>query len=172
MGGLDRRDGTAFPTPWRLKKFLVGSSHEYNYDVTNTSRLAAGKPLNLPDLSPFTLLILDDNDDSLDMLTAFLSACGAQILQARTASGALAYIDGAPKLGAIVTDLAMPEIDGVEFLKKVRAHPQRRTLPVIVLTGFYEDYAGADGFEAFLRKPVDFDLLCSAITTLVERRAS
>ena len=110
--------------------------------------------------------------DSLDMLTAFLRACGAQILQARTASGALAYIDGAPKLDAIVTDLAMPHMDGVELLKKVRAHPDWHGLPVIALTGFYEDYAGAEGFEAFLRKPVDFGLLCSAITALVERRVS
>jgi len=94
------------------------------------------------------------------------------LLEARTASGALAYIDRAPKLDAVVTDLAMPQMDGIELLKKVRAHPQRHTLPVIALTGFYEDYAGAEGFEAFLRKPVDLDLLCSAITALVERRTT
>jgi CheY-like chemotaxis protein len=128
------------------------------------------KPLNLPDLSALTLLVVDDNDDAVDMLASFLHACGAYVLQTRTASDALAYVDTAPKLDGIVTDLAMPVMTGIDLLKKVRAHPQRSQLPVIALTGHYEDYANAEGFEAFLKKPVDFDQLCTAILTLVRRQ--
>jgi len=43
-------------------------------------------------------------------------------------------------------------------------------LPVIALTGQYEDYAKANGFDAFLKKPVDFDQLCDAIAALVGHR--
>jgi len=57
-------------------------------------------------------------------------------------------------------------------LKRVRAHPQSSQLPVIALTGYYEDYFNADGFGAFLKKPVDLDQLCTAIVTLVDRRSS
>jgi CheY-like chemotaxis protein len=128
------------------------------------------KPLKLPDLSRLTLLVVDDNHDSVEVLAAFLRACGAHVLQARTGYGALAYVDTAPKLDAIVTDLAMPEMDGLGLLNRVRAHPQRSQLPVIALTGHYEDYANADGFAAFLKKPVDFDQLCGAIMALVDRR--
>jgi len=130
------------------------------------------KPLNLPDLSRLTLLVVDDNADSVEMLAAFLKACGARVLVARSAAGALAHVDAAPRLDAMVTDLAMPQMDGVELVRKVRACPDRTGLPVIALTGHYDDYAGANGFGAFLRKPVDLEQLCSAITDLVRRRAS
>jgi len=132
----------------------------------------AAKPLNLPDLSGFTLLVVDDNADTVDALAAFLQACGAYVLQAHTGAGALAYVDSNPELDAIVTDLAMSEMSGVDLLKKVRAHPRRSDLPVVALTGRYEDYADVEGFEAFLKKPVDFDQLCDAIVTLVARRRS
>ena len=128
------------------------------------------KPLNLPDLSRLTLLVVDDNEDTVDTLASFLHACGAHVLKARTASGALAYVDTTPKLDAIVTDLAMPEMTGIDLVRTVRAHPRRSELPVIALTGYYEDYANAEGFEAFLKKPVDFDQLCTAILTFVGRQ--
>jgi two-component system, chemotaxis family, CheB/CheR fusion protein len=128
------------------------------------------KPLNLPDLSGLTLLVVDDHDDSVDALASFLHACGAHVLPARTGSAALAYVDTTPQIDAIVTDLAMPGMSGIDLLKKVRAHPQRSQLPVIALTGYYEDYANAEGFEAFLKKPVDLDQLCTAVLTLVGRQ--
>lgn len=128
------------------------------------------KPLKLPDLSRLTLLVVDDNDDSLEMLAAFLRACGAHVLQARTGSGALAYVDTAPKLDAIVTDLAMPEMDGLGLLNRVRAHPQRSQLPLIALTAPLRGLRQRGWFRAFLKKPVDFDQLCDAIVALVERR--
>jgi len=79
------------------------------------------KPLNLPDLSRLTLLVVDDNADSVEMLAAFLKACRARVLVARSAAGALAHVDAAPRLDAMVTDLAMPQMDGVELVRKVRA---------------------------------------------------
>jgi len=91
------------------------------------------KPLNLPDLSRLTLLVVDDNADSVEMLAAFLKACGARVLVARSAAGALAHVDAAPRLDAMVTDLAMPQMDGVELVRKVRARPDRTGLPVIAL---------------------------------------
>jgi len=135
-------------------------------------RARGTKPLNLPDLSGFTLLVVDDNEDTVDALAAFLQACGASVLQAHSGAGALAHVDSSPKLDAIVTDLAMPEMSGVDLLRKVRAHPRRSDLPVVALTGHYKDYADVDGFEAFLKKPADFDQLCDAIVTLVARRRS
>jgi CheY-like chemotaxis protein len=142
------------------------------YVLTMPSRAATTKPRNLPDLSRLTLLVVDDNNDSVDMLAAFLRACGANVLEARTPFRALGYFQTTPRLDAIITDLAMPEMTGVDLLERVRAHPRRSRLPVIALTGYYEDYAQAAGFDAFLRKPVNFDELCSAINRLVRRRKS
>jgi hypothetical protein len=47
-------------------------------------------PLDLPSLRGLTILIVDDNDDALELLTTFLNACHADVLSARTATGALA----------------------------------------------------------------------------------
>lgn len=50
-------------------------------------------PPDLPDLSGLTLLIVDDNDDSLEVLSTFLRSCGAHVLEARNGPAALAYVD-------------------------------------------------------------------------------
>jgi CheY-like chemotaxis protein len=127
------------------------------------------RPLDLPDLSGRTLLIVDDNEDALEMLGTFLRACDAHVLQARTAPGALAYIDTQPKLDALITDLSMPDMDGVELVRRLRAHPVRATTPAIALTGFYEFYLDTKEFDAFLRKPVNLDELCKSITAAIEK---
>jgi len=119
------------------------------------------RPINLPDLSGLTLLVVENDDDSLDLLRDALNACGAHILEARTGIGALAYVNTAPRVDVLLTDLSMPTMDGIELLSKVRAHPTRKSLPAIALTGHYEKYAGSNttGFDALLKKPVDFDEL-------------
>ena len=125
--------------------------------------------LSLPDLSGRTLLIVDDNDDALEMLGTFLRACGAYVLQARTVPGALAYIDTQPQIDVIITDLSMPEMDGVELVRRLRRHPSHASIPAIALTGFYEFYMDTTGFDAFLSKPVNLDELCKRITQAIER---
>lgn len=128
------------------------------------------RPLDLPDLSGLTLLVVDDNDDSLDMLSTFLRACGAHVLSAHGALGALSYVDTQSRIDVVVTDLSMPNIDGVEFVQRLRSHPRGRSLPAIALSGFYEQYMDAlgTGFNAFLRKPVNFDELCKTIRSVAE----
>jgi CheY-like chemotaxis protein len=128
------------------------------------------RPLDVPDLSGLTLLVVDDNDDSLDMLGTFLRACGAGALLARNVPAALAYVETRDKIDVVVTDLSMPQIDGVQFVERLRARPRGRPLPVIALTGFYEFYMDTHGplFDAFLRKPVNFDELCRTIRRLTE----
>jgi CheY-like chemotaxis protein len=74
-------------------------------------------------------------------------------------------VDTQQRIDAVVTDLSMPHMDGVEFVERLRRHKAGRSIPAIALTGFYEEYmdtAGA-GFSAFLRKPVNFDQLCKTI---------
>jgi len=128
------------------------------------------RPLDLPDLSGRTILIVDDNDDALDMLGTFLRACGAYVLLARSAIGALAYVDTQSRIDAVITDLAMPDMDGVELVQRLRHHPLHSSIPAIALTGFYEFYMDTRnaGFTAFLQKPVNLDGLCKTITDAIE----
>ena len=88
---------------------------------------------DLPDLSGLTLLVVDENDDSLDMLTTLLQACGAGVLQARNAAAALAYVDTQQHIDVIVSDMSMPRVDGVELVRRVRE--RRPSLPAPLPSG-------------------------------------
>jgi CheY-like chemotaxis protein len=58
-----------------------------------------------------------------------LKAFSADVLEARDGRDALAYVDTTPGLVAIITDLSMPGMDGVELARKVREQPSRRGRP-------------------------------------------
>jgi CheY-like chemotaxis protein len=134
--------------------------------------MTAPSPLKLPDLHGLTVLVVDDNEDAVEVMAMFLEACGAHVLTARTAMGGLTYVDVAPKLDLLITDLSMPMMDGVEFVRTIRRHSVswRRSVPVIALTGFPEEYVAKESvFNAFLRKPVDLDRLTGTIQSLVRR---
>jgi CheY-like chemotaxis protein len=130
------------------------------------------RSLDIPDFRGLTLLVVDDNDDSLEMLATFLEGCGASVLPARNGMAAAAYIETAPKIDALITDLAMPAMDGAELVRRLRGHPIRHALPAIAVSGFFHDYMDVRGFDAFLRKPVDLDELCRQIRTAVDARAA
>jgi hypothetical protein len=84
---------------------------------------------------------------------------------ARDGEEALAYLNGwepsAPLPVVILLDLRLPRIDGIEVLRQIKAHPQFRTIPVVVLTSSAEDRdiqaAYELGANSYIVKPVDFD---------------
>jgi two-component system, chemotaxis family, CheB/CheR fusion protein len=124
----------------------------------------------LPDLSGLIVLVVDDTEDHLDMISTYLRACGADVLEARNGLAALAYAQTTPKIDAIVTDLFMPSMDGVELLQRLRRLPGRQSTPVIAVTAFYENMdTHVARFNAFLRKPINFDQLCSTIRDVTRR---
>lgn len=136
------------------------------------------RALTLPDLARLTILVVDDNDDSLAMLATFLKACGADVLQASNALEALNYIHTESGADVVITDVSMPHIDGVELVRRLRRHPAHASIPVIALSGFpalvqtafYEYYKDQNGFDAFLRKPADLDELCKTIRMVINNR--
>jgi len=128
------------------------------------------RPLSLPDLTGRIILIVDDNEDALDMVATFFRVCGAHVLPASTGFAALAYLDTEARIDALVTDLSMPGMDGIELVRRLRAHPLRSDIPAIALTGFHEHYLDTSGFVAFLRKPADLDKLCEAIIEGIEQK--
>jgi CheY-like chemotaxis protein len=84
--------------------------------------------LDLPDLSRDSRF-LPWTTTPLEVLGTILKAFSADVLEARDGRDALAYVDTTPGLDAIITDLSMPGIDGVELARKVREQPSRRGRP-------------------------------------------
>ncbi|DAC71714.1 MAG TPA: response regulator [Thermoplasmata archaeon] len=66
----------------------------------------------------------------------------------------------------IILDLYMPRLDGLEFLKKIREHPEAKNIPIVVLTGSEKRTDWIDshslGIDCYIRKSVDFNQFVKA----------
>jgi CheY-like chemotaxis protein len=120
-----------------------------------------------PVLDGLRILLVDDDADTRDAVGAVLADCGAQVMAFDSAWDALAAVrGGAPDV--VVSDIAMPGMDGHALIRKIRAlGAQRGAVPAIALTA----YAGADdrrralreGYDVHLAKPIDPEDLIAAL---------
>jgi PAS domain S-box-containing protein len=122
-------------------------------------------------LRGITVLAVDDDQDSLQLLEEILSAAGAAVLCASSATAALRILD-IHKPDVIVSDLGMPGRDGFEFIAAVRQRPADRggRVPAAALTAYAraEDRrrALAAGFQMHMSKPVDPNELIESVAGL------
>jgi PAS domain S-box-containing protein len=136
------------------------------------------RPLTmLGDLKGIRVLAVDDEEDALMLLKVVLEAAGAEVLTARSPVTALEWI-ASLKPHVLVVDLAMPEMDGFELIRRIRTmgDPSVRAIPAAALTAFArsEDRTKAlrSGFEMHLAKPVDPGELVASVATLARRAAT
>ena len=128
----------------------------------------------LADLNGVKVLAVDDDADALGLLKDVLNASGAEVITAASAAAALEAISSFGP-DAIVADIGMPEVDGFELIRRIRASedPKVRDIPAAALTAFArsEDRTRAlqSGFEMHLSKPVDPGELVASVATLVRR---
>ena len=113
-----------------------------------------------------TILVVDDESDSRDMLKTYLETSGFDVREAEDGHEAVekALCDQ-PDL--VIMDMAMPLVDGVNSTRAMRAHDQLQKTPIIALTGFgsfYRPRALDAGCTEVLSKPIDLPKLSSVIT--------
>ena len=123
------------------------------------------------------VLLLDDNPVQLTVRELVLRKAQLETHVATNASSALAFLRsevGRQKIGAVVTDHVMPNMDGVEFVKQLRSF--RPDLPVIVISGLPDADQEYSGLNVIFRlKPCDPEELISLVKTALgwpEQRAS
>jgi hypothetical protein len=123
-------------------------------DRTEQSRVAADRCLNLE------ILIVDDDRDTLDLLTCVLEYVGARVTVADSVKQAIATLtQTTPDI--LISDLGMPEVDGYSLMRHIRTLPQAQggAIPAIALTAYVGEEnrqrAIAAGFDVFLTKPID-----------------
>jgi CheY-like chemotaxis protein len=127
-----------------------------------------------PELLGISVLVVDDELDTRELIGAVVESCGARPTLAGSAAEALARIaESRPDL--ILSDIGMPGEDGYAFLRKLRALPAAAggDIPAIALTAFAraQDRARAlqSGFNSYIAKPVDPTELFAVMVSL--RRA-
>jgi DNA-binding response OmpR family regulator len=102
------------------------------------------------------ILVADDNADILGLVKAVLERSGYDVVTVSDGAQALASVDQRrPDLA--VLDITMPEIDGLEVLRRLRADAKMSGLPVVLLTAQAQEADVVSGFatgaSAYLKKP-------------------
>jgi PAS domain S-box-containing protein len=112
---------------------------------------------DLPRLDSVRLLIVEDEADNREMLSEVAKQCGADVRSTSTAQAALELIERW-RPDAIVSDIALPDLDGCQFLERVRATSFEH-IPALALTvlgaAAEESRIRAAGFEVFRQKPIE-----------------
>jgi len=128
------------------------------------------------ELSRISILVVDDDTDSRNMLEMALRSQGADVTAAASVREALAALDRKDwRPALLLSDLGMPEQDGYDLIRLVRARTVEDggQLPAIALTGYAGKEEGAktlkEGYQAHLSKPVDWSNLIRTIATFVNR---
>ncbi|MEN9869117.1 MAG: hypothetical protein RLZZ171_100, partial [Cyanobacteriota bacterium] len=120
------------------------------------------------ELTGIRVLVVDDQPDNLDLLDFFLKQEGAIVTTVNCATDALAIIAENPP-DILISDIGMPEMDGYELLRQVRALPSQQNKPIkaIALTAFAQqedrERMLKAGFQAYLSKPCNLGDLIAAI---------
>jgi CheY-like chemotaxis protein len=116
------------------------------------------EPVFKPQLSKGRALVVDDNEDIADMLAAVLRQAGYNVSTAYSGPAALAEAF-AGHFDIIVSDIGMPEMNGYELARALRAMPDYSSVPMVAVTGYamYDDRDRAleAGFNDHLSKPID-----------------
>lgn len=126
--------------------------------------------INTSPLAGIRILAVDDEPDSLELLRVILESAGAEVQTAPSGSVALEILaQFNPHL--LVSDIAMPDLNGHELLQQIRMiYPERQIL-AIALTAYASssdrDYALRIGFEKYFSKPIEPEVLVQAIISLI-----
>lgn len=117
------------------------------------------------------VLIIEDETDSLEMVCQLLEYAGVTCIPAATAEEALQTLARmTPTL--IVTDLALPGMDGWSLLRELQAHPVWATIPRVAITAYHSvelaERAIDEGFDAYFAKPLDATTFVADLQDIVE----
>jgi len=127
----------------------------------------ARKPAAI-NLDRVTVLAVDDDPDTTDLLRYLLEMNGATVITANSGAEALS-LAGERKVDVVVSDISMPSMDGFEFVRRLRSLPGKEDVRVIALTGFGREedveHARSEGFVAHVTKPLDIEALLGFVRT-------
>ena len=118
-----------------------------------------------------TILIVDDSSSLRMVVKIALTRAGYDVIEACDGREGLAQLDKAGKVHLIVSDVNMPNMDGITFVTQVKAHPRHRFTPVVMLTtegqDSKKDQGRAAGAKAWIVKPFNPPQLLDAVAKLI-----
>ena len=128
-----------------------------------------------------TILLVEDNadDEKLTLRALKKNNVRNEVIVARNGAEALDYLFGTGAYAGrnlnampqvVLLDLKLPKLDGLEVLRRLRAHERTKLLPVVILTSSNEEMDRINGYglgaNSYVRKPVDFNQFSEAARQL------
>ncbi|HEY8073840.1 MAG TPA: response regulator [Labilithrix sp.] len=139
-------------------------------EVDGDARSSQPSP-ELPELGGTHVLVVEDDPDGNELITTILERYGARVTSVATAAKALEALEAEPP-DVLVSDIGLPDADGMELIRQVRERPEGQDLPAIALTAYAsrQDAAKAisAGFDAHVAKPVQPATLGGAVARLAK----
>ncbi|HET9479340.1 MAG TPA: ATP-binding protein, partial [Pyrinomonadaceae bacterium] len=140
--------------------------------VDTKRRPSLSMDLTIGTLQGMEVLVVDDSEDTTEMVRHLLEIGGASVWAATSGAEALRFARER-EFDVVLSDISMPEMDGFEFLSRLRDLPGKQDLPAVALTGFGrpEDVqrASDQGFYAHLTKPFDLQTLARLLQKIPRR---
>ncbi len=153
-----RSDGRGRGSEFTVRLPIASEGEGEDHDMDGAASRAEG----VQGAARGSVLIVDDNEDSAEMLSEALAALGYRPRVANDAIAALKLVEcELPEIA--VLDIGLPVMDGYELARRLRAGPGGTELRLVAITGYGQERdilaARAAGFDAHLVKPVDLERL-------------
>jgi PAS domain S-box-containing protein len=146
--------------------------------VAKASRLEVARPESPGQAQPLPahrILVVDDAPAAVQMLAGLLEKLGQEVRTAHSAAEALERV-GEQLPEVVISDLAMPHVDGLELARRLRAIPAMRRAVLVALTGYSQESdkqrSKEAGFDHHLVKPVSLETLRTLLASLPKKGAA
>ncbi|WP_375753729.1 response regulator [Vibrio sp. HN007] len=117
-----------------------------------------------------TILVVDDSDSLREVVSIALSEAGYKVLEARDGKDGLSKLNGS-RIHLIISDVNMPIMNGIDFVKNVKQIPIYKFTPIIMLTTENQknlmDEGKKAGAKAWMIKPFKPDQILQAVSKLI-----
>jgi len=117
-----------------------------------------------------TILIVDDSASLRQVVSIALKGAGYEVLEAADGQEGLSKLDGT-KINLIISDVNMPNMDGISMAKEIKNMPNYKFTPIIMLTteagADKKDLGKAAGVKAWVVKPFKPDQMLDAVSKLI-----
>ena len=142
--------------------------------LANAASVFKEPEMEPPSLENLKILVIDDENDALDLISMELTQHGAQVKAVSSAKAALEHLKQ-ERFDLLISDIGMPETDGYELIRSVRKLPDdyQRKIPAVALTAYarVQDRMRAilAGYDTHVPKPVEAHELVTIVASLAGR---